>query len=120
MDPLKNGLMIREVPYERGQHGVFPVVLASGCATCGAPRGETVHLLKAHRNGFYAEPGWSNSCGHQDAYNALVAESISYVGHLLRFPNAQIQAIAQHYIDSAQDAYLPEPSTRTSHRVGAQ
>jgi hypothetical protein len=113
-----NGLITREVPSQRGIHGFLPVVLAAGCFTCGAPRGETVHVLASSAKGFYAEPGWSNPCGHQDTHNTAVAESVSFVGHLLRFPNAQIQAIAQLYIDIAIASYLPEPAVgRTSHRV---
>lgn len=118
MNPLKYGLINREAPYERGQHGVCPVVLASAGVECGAPRGEKM-TLKASRNGFHAEFGWSNPRGRQDDQNAFVVESISHVRHLLSFPNEQIKALAQFYIEVAQDVYSPEPGTRTSHRAGA-
>jgi hypothetical protein len=120
VDPLKNGLILREVPFERGPNGVLPVVLASGCVICGAPRGETVYVLTATSNGFYAEPGWSNSCGHPDDHNSAVAESITYVAMLLDFPNEQIQAVAQFYVDTASKAYISTPPVgRTSFRAGA-
>ncbi|MEU2487129.1 hypothetical protein ABZ593_21280 [Streptomyces sp. NPDC012617] len=56
--------------------GVRPVTvtIAAECPRCGGPRGEAKHHRFCEDGEWYSVDTWANPCGHEDAYEAVLAE----------------------------------------------
>lgn len=77
--PLPVSMTVRVPNYgtQRGYEGVriSEVTISARCASCGGPRGETVlhHFVRDGRR--LSCDRWTNLCGHEDMYDAVLAEA---------------------------------------------
>ncbi|MER7835272.1 hypothetical protein ABTY98_05015 [Streptomyces sp. NPDC096040] len=57
--------------------GVLTVTISSRCPRCGGPRGvDTIRAFRfVHDGDHFVVDRWTNSCGHGDVYEAVVAEA---------------------------------------------
>jgi hypothetical protein len=54
-------------------------MISANCPTCGSPRGDRRNLNQCDDGAFYSVDIWTNGCGHQDPYAAVVKEAAALV-----------------------------------------
>lgn len=83
---------------------IVTVTVKAECPRCGGPRGTATHHRFCEDGEWYSVARWSNACGHEDSYEAVLAE---HHKRLQAFEDAEERAAARAVVAGPDDAVLP-------------